>query len=82
MDARELLIRFIAEEFLLDPETPDIPDDLNLIEAGIVDSLGMLRLVAFLEEDLGVIIEPEAVTPENLCSIRSMLALVTAPAEG
>ena len=77
MTAREKITCFIAGEFLHDPEAQDIPDDLNLIEAGIIDSLGLLRIVVFLEEALQVIIEPEAVTPENLCSIRAMLGLVS-----
>ncbi len=76
MNAREVIARFIADEFLRDTEADDIPDDLNLIEAGIVDSLGLLRIVAFLEEELRVSIEPEAMVPENLHSIRAILDLV------
>ena len=76
MNVRELITQFIADEFLHDPEAEDIPDHLNLIDAGIVDSLGLLKIVAFLEEELRVSIEPEAMVPENLNSIRAILDLV------
>jgi acyl carrier protein len=76
MDVREVIARFIADEFLPDTEADDIPEHLNLIDAGIVDSLGLLKIVAFLEEELQVNVEPEAMIPENLNSIRSILDLV------
>ncbi len=75
MNKREAIARFIADEFLGDTQAKDIPDDLNLIDAGIVDSLGLLRIVAFLEEELRVVIEPEAMVPENLNSIQAILHL-------
>ena len=80
MNLREVIARFIADEFLGDTEAQNIPDDLNLIDAGIIDSLGLLKIVAFLEEELRVTIEPEAMVPENLNSIRAILDLVTATA--
>lgn len=72
---REVIARFIADEFLPDTDAKDIADDLNLMDAGIVDSLGLLRIVAFLEEELRVVIEPEAMVPENLNSIQAILDL-------
>lgn len=72
---RDVVARFIVEEFLSDTEAKDIPDDLNLIDAGIVDSLGLLKIVAFLEEELRVVIEPEAMVPENMNSIRAIVDL-------
>lgn len=81
MNAREAIARFITEEFFLqDTSAEEIPDDLNLMDAGIVDSLGLLRIVAFLEEELGVVIEPEEMVPENLHSIQAILGLVNAQA--
>jgi len=78
MSSREAIARFIAEEFLPDTQAQEIPEDLDLMHAGIVDSLGLLKIVAFLEEDLQVVIEPESMVPENLNSIRAILGLVDA----
>jgi len=76
MNTRERIARYIVEEFLPDTPADAIPDDLNLIESGVVDSLGLLKIVAFLEEDLGLSIAPEAMVPEHLSSIEALCALV------
>lgn len=76
MDSREIIIRFIRNEFLEGSENDAIPDDLNLIASGIIDSLGILRIVVFLEEEMNIVIEPEQMIPENMSSIGAILALV------
>ena len=76
MNSRDMITRFITQEFLDNTEVETIPEDLDLVESGIVDSLGLLRIVAFLEEELNVVIEPEAMVPDNLSSIRAILNLV------
>ena len=76
MNSREILTRFIADEFLDGSDIETIPEDLNLVESGVVDSLGLLRVVAFLEEEMNVIIEPEAMLPENLSSISAIMNLI------
>ena len=53
-----------------------IDDDTPLIEAGLVDSLTIVQLVAFLERRCHLIVPDEAVAPENfrtLSAIRRML---------
>jgi acyl carrier protein len=76
MNSREKITRFINNEFLDNSENENIPDDLDLIEAGIVDSLGILRIVVFLEEELSVVIEPEQMVPKNMSSIGAILSLI------
>jgi len=76
MNSREKITRFINNEFLDNSESENIPDDLDLIEAGIIDSLGILRIVVFLEEELNVVIEPEQMVPKNMSSIGAILRLV------
>jgi acyl carrier protein len=50
--------------------------DDSLIKSGIVDSLGILRLVAFIEENFSVVVEDTEVVPENFESINAMSSLV------
>lgn len=76
MNSREKITRFINNEFLDNSESENIPDDLDLIESGIVDSLGILRIVVFLEEELNVVIEPEQMVPKNMSSIGAILRLI------
>ena len=57
MDIITTLNEFICSE-LLDDAEPVAPDE-NLLADGMIDSLGMLRLVAFIEETFGYKVPPE-----------------------
>jgi len=47
-------------------------DAVRLLEAGIIDSLGVLELVGFLEKSFAIRIADEELTPENFGSIDSI----------
>jgi acyl carrier protein len=49
-----------------------IIDDDSLLGSGIVDSLGVLDLVAFVEGEFGITIDAEELLPENFQSIASL----------
>ena len=51
----------------------NIKDSDELLESGIVDSLGVLDLVAFLENDFGLQVSDDDLSPENFRSIQSMV---------
>lgn len=61
------LAAFITEELLDHKQLVD-PDD-RLLTDGLVDSLGMMRLVAFIDEHLGLQVPPEDVVLENFSTI-------------
>jgi len=78
MNRRDALVKFVVDEFLQgDAASSDIPDDLDLIANGVIDSLGLLKLVAFLEEHYAVSIPPEAMVPDAFRSIGSMMAVIS-----
>jgi len=64
---------FIVANFLYGQERTFKDTDSFLAE-GIVDSTGVLQLVAFLEETYGITVEDEELTPDNLDSIGSVAA--------
>jgi acyl carrier protein len=57
-------------------EGPAIDRETSLIEAGVIDSTGVLELVAFLEKHYGIRIEDAEVTPEQLDTIARIETLV------
>jgi acyl carrier protein len=61
------LLRFVEEDLLADGTTVDIGQ--NLLGDGVVDSLGMLRVVGFIEANYPVKIPPAQFTIENFRSI-------------
>ncbi|TWG87997.1 acyl carrier protein [Luteimonas sp. J16] len=50
--------------------------DTDLLDAGIIDSIGVLTLVTWLEETFGFTVDDEDVVPENLGSIAGISAYV------
>ncbi len=65
---KQALARFIAEELLGD-RTRDVGEDDDLLGGGLVDSLGMMSLIYFIEQELDLEVPPEDVTIENFLSI-------------
>lgn len=76
-DISQALRRFIAENFLFRDEADAIAADASLLEAGIIDSTGVLELVCFLESTFGIQVADEDMLPENLDSIRAIAGYVT-----
>jgi acyl carrier protein len=69
---------FLAENFLLGEEFRGLPGSASLIEAGIIDSTGVLELVGFLEETYDIEVTHDELVPENLDSIDRIVGFVHA----
>ena len=48
----------------------------SLLEAGIVDSLGVLSLVSFIERQYGIVVSEDEMMPENFDSIDAIATFV------
>lgn len=68
------LCNFIDAEVSLDPDTPVQPDT-DLLMTGLVDSLGAMEVVYWLEERCGIEIDPVDVTIDNFQTVARMVAL-------
>jgi acyl carrier protein len=68
------MLAVVAET--LDADISDIDLDTELLQTGRLDSLAMLALVAFLEDELGVKLAIDQIVPENFSSVRQMTKLV------
>ncbi len=65
---------FVTESFLYGRSDERLSNDDSLIEKGVIDSTGVLMLVAFLEEKLGVRVQDDEIIPENLDSLNRIAA--------
>jgi acyl carrier protein len=63
------LLDFVKDE-LLRGRKPDLKADEDLLSTGIIDSLGILRLVSFIEERFGVQVPDQDVVYENFNNIK------------
>ena len=68
--------KFIAENFLFREDRADLADTESLLDAGLMDSTGVLELVAFLEGEFGIHLADAEIIPANLDSVRAIVAFV------
>ncbi|MFO1014338.1 MAG: acyl carrier protein [Caulobacteraceae bacterium] len=67
---------FIVDNFLFG-EAADAPtDEQSLVEAGLIDSLGVAELVAFIEARFEITAEDDELIPDNLDSIDRIAAFI------
>jgi acyl carrier protein len=67
------LRQYVIDNFLFGQGSSELKNDDSFMERGIVDSTGVLELVAFLEEQFQVKVEDEDLIPANLDSINNLL---------
>ena len=71
MDYSTTVRDFIVENFLFG-DGERLNDDTSFMEAGIIDSTGILELVFFLEENFGIKIEDDELVPENMDNLNNI----------
>lgn len=67
---------FLVDNFGYRGATPDLGRDVPLLDEGILDSTGVLEIVAWFESELGVHVADEEMVPDNFGSIAFMTAYV------
>ncbi|MBI2895763.1 MAG: acyl carrier protein [Deltaproteobacteria bacterium] len=76
MDIEATVRTYIAENFAYRGGAADLPASKSLIDAGIVDSTGVLELVSFVEQEFGIAVGDTEVVPENFDSIANLTAYI------
>ncbi len=66
---------YIVDNFLFGDDN-GLQNGTSFLDEGIIDSTGILELVAHLEETFGIHIEDEELIPENLDSIDNIVAFL------
>jgi acyl carrier protein len=69
------------KEFIMTEVNPDLglsslDDDEPLIESGIVDSLGVLKIMSFLDDEFGMDLSSAEIRLENFKDVRTICRLV------
>lgn len=76
MSTTERVRQFIETNFYIANKSL-LLDETSLLEKGMVDSTGIMEVVAFLESEFGVQVDDTEILPENLDSIGRIAAFVT-----
>lgn len=67
---------FILENFMFSNDESALNSEESLLEKGVIDSTGVMELVAFLEDEYKFRINDDELVPENLDSVRNIVAFV------
>jgi acyl carrier protein len=81
MDKTEILARvrsFVNENFMYMRPDFTLADDASLMGNGIVDSMGVMEMIEFLESEFGVKVDDAEITEENLGSLNAISEFVRA----
>ena len=74
--ARPRLRQYVLENFLFTRDEGALADNASFLETGIVDSTGIMEVIFFLEDEFGLNVTDEEMTPENLDSIDNLVSFV------
>mgnify|MGYP002738681582 CR=1 FL=1 len=76
MDPIEPLRTFVVEELGWIAPREELTPDVDLLERGVLDSLGIFRLIEFIEDELGVQIDDDELVPTNFATLAAISSLV------
>jgi len=75
MDIREVMENYIVDNILFG-DGEKLQEDVSLQGSGVLDSLGFLDVITFMEQRFGIEIGDSEVVPENFDTLRRMSEFV------
>lgn len=81
MSNSEVVKEYLVSEFLPDVAPGDLADDYDLIATGVVDSLGVLRLVSWLENRFDIPVDDIDISEQDFVTVSAICQFIdrTAP---
>jgi len=76
MDSKSLIKQFILTQLVKDSATKDLSDIDSLIDSGIIDSLAIMKLLSFLEEQFEIQIGGDELVMENFETIDAIEQMI------
>ncbi len=76
-DIKAIIRTFILNEFLPGEDPAALTDTTALVTTGILDSIAVLKVMTFLEEQFDISIKPREAVVDNLNTIQDIVRLVT-----
>ena len=76
MEIKDKIRQFITTNFYVS-DAAALGDAQSLLDAGIIDSTGVLEVIAFLESEFGIEVSDNEMVPENLDAVDNIVGYVT-----
>lgn len=67
---------YIAQNLLFSQDGFPYSDDTSFLQEGIIDSLGVMELMAFVKTSYRIAVDPLEITPDNFDSVTRLAAFV------
>lgn len=72
---------YISREFVQDSSLLPLGNATSLLETGILDSLALLRLVVFVQEQFGIVVDDLELVPEHFASVDAICSYLRSATE-
>lgn len=72
MNHTQTITKFLVDEFLPDVPAESLAADYDLLAGGVIDSLGLLKVIAWLEDRFGVVVEDIEIAPDNFRTVAAI----------
>lgn len=72
MTPEEIIRNHIARNILFNDKGYPYSDDASFVEEGIIDSMNVMEMILFVEENFGIEVADEEIIPDNFNSVRKM----------
>ena len=72
----DLLRSFILENYLFTDDQSKLNNSDSFLDTGILDSMGILEMIHYLDEEMAIKVAPDEMIPANLDSINNLVAFI------
>ncbi len=76
INKEDVLRQFILENYLFTDDQSKLINSDSFLDTGVLDSMGILELIFFLEEEMSIKVESQEMIPANLDSINNLLIFI------
>jgi acyl carrier protein len=76
VDTKDIIRDFITSNLLKGTLESRLADEDELVQSGIIDSLGIMTMLSFLEQEFNIQISGEDLIPENFATVSAIAKLV------
>jgi acyl carrier protein len=76
MTNTSIIKQFVTDEFAPDVAASDLDVELDLLSSGVIDSLGLLKLIAWIEATFDVTVDDAALDPDNFRTVAAIDAFI------
>jgi acyl carrier protein len=76
MELEEHIRKYVTENLLYVDEDFKYDNDTSFINEGLIDSMGVMELVTYVQSEFDITVEQQEVTPDNFDSVNNLVAFI------